>query len=339
MTESTSGPIENVLYELLPAVFRQQDIPQGYPLLALTKVFDHIRHQLAEGIDKLEQDWFIQTCPLDYVPLIGELLGLHIARPVRPEHRALVADTLAFRRRKGIAAALPKLVRDTTGWYSLYSVCARTPGAAWPLPDAHAEPGKGTAGLLRVWQLPVFAVIGATPASSAAAAHYYHFNPLGMDQPLFNLPGTPLDWVAAPPITALPVRLALTMLAADLARYDALWPDSSTGPASSLLYGPARGLVIRSTVGSSQDWTALRPGSIRAMSLAGYPLVAPDYPVVEGGTIDLASITAVTSALTITFGDATARLTVEVPATPTMPELVTLLQNAIASATITPGKM
>ncbi|HXC55047.1 MAG TPA: hypothetical protein VNU97_07115 [Rhizomicrobium sp.] len=336
MTASSDGPIENVLYALLPAVFRQQDIAQGYPLLALTKVFDTVRAELAVGIAELEQDWFIQTCPLEYVPLIGGLLGLEIARPVRPEHRALVADTLGFRRRKGIAPALPKLVRDSTGWYALYSPGAKTPWATWPLADAATAPAAASAGLLRVWRLPVFAVIGATPAP-AATSNYYHFNPLGMDQPVFNLPGTPLDWVAAPPVTALAVPLTAAMLTADLARYAALWPDPVEGPADSLLYGPARGLVIRTNNGSG-DWTALPPESVRAASLAGYPPAAPDYPVLTGGTIDLAAVTAVTSDLTITFGDATAQLSVAVPATPTMPDLVTLLQNAIAAATIVPGK-
>jgi len=338
MTTGADDESENALYELLPTIFRQQDISQGYPLLALTKVFDHIRARLAVGVSELEQDWFIETCPLDYVPLIGGLLGLEIAKPVRPEHRALVADALAFRRRKGIAAALPRLVRDSSGWYSLYSPGAQTPWATWPLADASLPPAEsevGPLGLLRIWRLPVFAVIGATPAP-AAATNYHYFNPLGMDQPLFNLPNTPLDWVAAPPVTALPAQLTVAMLAADLARYAAMWPDPSEGPPNSLLYGPARGLVIRTQSGSG-SWTALRPGQIRAMSLAGYPLAAPDYPVLEGGTIDLALVRAVTTDLTITFGDATAELSVDVPATPTMSELVALLQTAVENATVVAG--
>lgn len=334
MTTANAGAVQNALYELLPAVFRQQDIAQGYPLLALTKVFDQIRLQLAAGVSGLEQDWFIQTCPLDYVPLIGALLGLQIARPVRPEHRALVADTLGFRRRKGIAAALPRLVRDSSGWYSLYAPGVATPWASRPLGDAPAPAGE-QAGILRVWRLPVFAMVGATPAP-AAAANFYHFNPWGMDQGLFNLPNTPLDWVAAPPVTALPAAITTAMLAADLARYDAIWPDPGTGLPNSLLYGPARGLVIR-TQTSSTPWTALLPGQIRAMRLSGTALVAPDYPVLQGSAMTLAGITAVTSDLTITFGDAKAALSVAVPAAPGMAQLVMLLQNAIASATITPG--
>jgi hypothetical protein len=335
MTTATDTSDENEIYELLPAVFRQQDIAQGYPLLALTKVFDQIRAQLAAGIAELEQDWFIQTCPLDYVPLIGGLLGVEIAKPVRPEHRALVADTLGFRRRKGIAAALPKHLRDSSGWYSLYSPGAATPWPAWPLADA-IGPVTESAGLLRVWRLPAFAMVGATPAA-AATANYYHFNPLGMDQPLFNLPNTPLDWVAAPPVTALPTPITAAMLAADLVRYDEMWPQSSEVPPNSLLYGPARGLVIR-TQDTKGLWTAVLPGQVRAMALAGYPPVAPDYPALEGGAIDLASVKAGICALTITLGDATAALTVDVPATPTMTDLVALLQNAIETAIIVPGK-
>jgi hypothetical protein len=341
MTATPDDPDDNVLYELLPTVFRQRDIAQGYPLLALTKVFDHIRDRLAADISDLERDWFIQTCRLDYVPLIGALVGVEVAKPVRPEHRALVADTLAFRRRKGIALALPKLVRDSSGWYSIYSPGPETPASTWPLAGAvtaiaAAAPVPLPVGLLRVWRLPVFAVIDATPAP-IAGTNFYCFNPLGMDQPLFNVPNTPLDWVAAAPVTALPVPLTTAMLAADLARYDATWPDANQGPANSLLYGPARGLVIRTQNDQSSSWIALQPGQIQARSLEGPQSLAPDYPVVEGGLIDLAVITPGICNLTITFGDATAALSFAIQPVPDVAGLVPQLQNAIENATIYPG--
>ncbi|WP_163454976.1 phage tail protein, partial [Escherichia coli] len=72
-------------------------------------------------VRELEDDWFIQTCPLDLVPYVAAQLGLEVAQPVRPEHRALVADALGFRRRKGLASAIPRRVRDGSGWYSLYA--------------------------------------------------------------------------------------------------------------------------------------------------------------------------------------------------------------------------
>ncbi|HWU94227.1 MAG TPA: phage tail protein, partial [Sphingomonas sp.] len=112
MTEQSDGaPIPDALYELLPPIFRMADIAQGYPLLALCKVFDQIREQVGDAIRELEDDWFIQTCPLHLIPYVGAQLGLEVAQPARPEHRTLVADALGFRRRKGIAAAIPRRVR------------------------------------------------------------------------------------------------------------------------------------------------------------------------------------------------------------------------------------
>ena len=297
-------------------------------------MFDHIRDRLAADISDLERDWFIATCPLDYVPLIGALLGVEIAKPVRPEHRALVADTLAFRRRKGTASALPKLIRDSAGWYSIYSPGPETPASTWPLADV-VTPIILPMKLLRVWRLPVFAVIDGSP-SVVLGTPYYNFNPLGMDQPLFNVPNTPLDWVAAAPVTALPVPLTMAMLTDDLARYTAVWPDTE-GPPNSLLYGPARGLVIRIQKDQSSPWIAMRPDQIRPTSIAGDWPLAPDYPVLEGGSIKLAAITATTTKLSILFGDATAALSVDVPAKPTMSDLVKLLQAAIENSTIQPG--
>src|SRR5262249_4732536 len=72
--------------------------------------------------DSLEQaydDQFIETCQDWVVPYIGDLVG---ARGVFEfpgaafSARALVADTLDLRRRKGTVSALEKLARDVTGW-------------------------------------------------------------------------------------------------------------------------------------------------------------------------------------------------------------------------------
>ncbi|MCP4619940.1 MAG: hypothetical protein GY844_26320, partial [Bradyrhizobium sp.] len=228
MSDDTEGaPIPDALYDLLPPIFRMADIAQGYPLLALCKVFDHVREQIGDSVRELEDDWFIQTCPLDLVPYVAAQLGLEVAQPVRPEHRALVADALGFRRRKGIASAIPRRVRDGSGWYSLYAPNETTPFASWPLPDATPAPAppptppeqgdppedpRVSVGLLRVWRLPSFAMTGVTPMGTSTP-RLYRFNPLAIAQPLYNLANTPLDWVAAPPVTAMPVRLTTQMLA------------------------------------------------------------------------------------------------------------------------------
>ena len=64
-------------------------------------------------------NWFIETCDEWTVPYIGDLVG---ARPIRPvpsagvSMRAWVANTLAYRRRKGTALVLEQLARDVTYW-------------------------------------------------------------------------------------------------------------------------------------------------------------------------------------------------------------------------------
>jgi hypothetical protein len=347
-TQNVSLPLPTPLYELLPSIFRQQDIGQGYPLLALMKVFDHIRSELGAGITDLESDWFIETCPLELVPSIGGLVGVEIAKPVRLEHRALVADTLALRRRRGIAAALPRLVRDSCGWYCLYSETRATPAWSWPLPpvasitsrllptSAKGLPPPTPVGWLRVWRLPVFAMVGATPASGEAV-HHYLFNPLGLHQPLFNLPGTPLGWAAAPQVTALPAAVNAVMLQADIMRYRQTWPGPAQAPPDSLLYGPVRSLVIRTQSAAGAAWNAVPPSNLRPMLLPGDAAVPPDYPVLFGGAITTSSLTAETCAMLLQFGDASATPEIAVPAAPTMTELVTALQQALASATVVPG--
>lgn len=349
MTEQSDGaPIPDALYELLPPIFRMADIAQGYPLLALCKVFDQVREQVGDAIRELEDDWFIQTCPLHLIPYVGAQLGLEVAQPARPEHRTLVADALGFRRRKGIAAAIPRRVRGGSGWYSIYTPDLTTPLASWPLPDLPADPApapgdalppeKPIVGLLRVWRLPSFATTGVTPMG-ATTTHFYHFNPLGIPQPLYNLANTPLEWEAAPPVTALPVELTTQMLAADLAQYNRLWTTSGAGPRSSMLYGTARGLVIRYKQTGTSDWVALGADEVRAMPLGPESIQppAPDYPVLQGGALTLSSITAQTSTLNLNYGDAHAVLTLDVPAAPSMSDALTLLQNAIATCPVTAG--
>jgi len=363
MSDDTEGaPIPDALYDLLPPIFRMADITQGYPLLALCKVFDHVREQIGDSVRELEDDWFIQTCPLHLVPYVAAQLGLEVAQPVRPEHRALVADALGFRRRKGIASAIPRRVRDGSGWYSIYAPNETTPSGSWPLPDAAPsptptpgptptppsaspepegepeDPSRTSVGLLRVWRLPSFAMTGITPMGTSTP-RLSHFNPLALTQPLYNLANAPLDWVAAPPVTALPVRLTTQMLAADLEQYNRIWTTPGTGPASSMLYGSARGFVIRYKPKSTSDWIALGADGVRAMPLdiGAIQPPAPDYPVLEGGSINLQSITAQTSTLNLNYGDASAVLAMDVPANPAMSQLLELLQNAIATCPVKAG--
>ena len=107
------------LYKLLPAVLRLRDTAQGEPLRALLAVIEDELERVEADTATLYDNWFIETCEEWVVPYIGELLGVRPVRPIESagvSARAYVANTLAYRRRKGTAVVLEELARDTSGW-------------------------------------------------------------------------------------------------------------------------------------------------------------------------------------------------------------------------------
>ena len=109
----------DTLYELLPAVYRVRDAQQGEPLRALLGVVARELGALEQDLDQLYDDQFIETCADWVAPYIGELIGyrpLHGVAPRIASPRAEVANTIAFRRRKGTALMLEELARSVTDW-------------------------------------------------------------------------------------------------------------------------------------------------------------------------------------------------------------------------------
>ncbi len=121
----------NKLYELLPAVYRIRDaelakrleqvegVPQEGPLKALLTVIAEQVTVLEEDLDQLYDDQFIETCANWVVPYIGDLVSarrVFVFPGARFTERAFVANTMAYRRRKGTAAVVEQLARDVTGW-------------------------------------------------------------------------------------------------------------------------------------------------------------------------------------------------------------------------------
>ena len=102
------------LYALLPALYRERDAAEGYPLRALLAVIAEQATVLEDDLDQLYDDLFIETCADWVVPYLGALVGVSDPEAGRAE----VANTLAYRRRKGTAAVLEQLARDITGWPS-----------------------------------------------------------------------------------------------------------------------------------------------------------------------------------------------------------------------------
>jgi hypothetical protein len=108
-----------MLYNLLPAIYRVRDAEQGGALQALMSVLAEQATALEENLAQLYDDQFIETAADWVVPYIGDLIGYRALYGVTPEltsPRAEVANTIAYRRRKGTAAMLEQLARDVTGW-------------------------------------------------------------------------------------------------------------------------------------------------------------------------------------------------------------------------------
>lgn len=120
---------EERLYNLLPAVYRQEEpvpavcrqdgLAQGQPLRAIMAIIEEQMRAIESDIEGLYENWFIETCQEWVLPYIGDLLGM---RPMRLNgsgvfsQRAHVANTQGYRRRKGTLFVLEKAARDASGW-------------------------------------------------------------------------------------------------------------------------------------------------------------------------------------------------------------------------------
>jgi hypothetical protein len=110
----------DTLQALLPAIHRLRDAQQGGPLQALLGLMATQGRLVEEDIGQLLEDWFIETCDEWVVPYIGELVGVRGLRELGEEapfsRRALVANVIAYRRRKGTVPVIEQLVLDSAGW-------------------------------------------------------------------------------------------------------------------------------------------------------------------------------------------------------------------------------
>ncbi len=109
------------LFRLLPLLYQQRDAARGPdgPLSALMEVLGEQGDIVAADLGQMYDDWFIETCADWVVPYLGDLLGVRLLNPVGPgagRSRALVANTLSHRRRKGTLSVLEQLAFDVTAW-------------------------------------------------------------------------------------------------------------------------------------------------------------------------------------------------------------------------------
>jgi hypothetical protein len=267
------------VYELLPAVYRIRDAEQGYPLRSLLSVVQGELDRLGADIDGLYDNWFIETCDEWVVPYLGDLLGVTGLAPVPggvATSRALVANTISYRRRKGTAAMLEQLARDVTGWparvveyFALLGVTqhldhlrpanARTPDlrdagrlelletpfdtVAHAADVRHIDVDRGRHNLpdigLHLWRLGAYAVAGVDARPLDAAAGRWTFDPAGRDLPLFNRPRTEAEVTHLAEEVNVPGRLRRRAL------YEELTALRESGTPPVFLAEPVPALRIR----------------------------------------------------------------------------------------------
>ncbi|HDJ37591.1 MAG TPA: hypothetical protein ENF24_00130, partial [Methanosarcinales archaeon] len=216
------------LYDLLPAIYRIRDAEEGEVLRALLCVIEEEMQALERDIAGLYEDLFIETCDEWVIPYIGDLLGVHGVHPLSVRAgslRSYVANTLAYRRRKGTAAVLEQVARDITGWSAhaveFFELLAtsqhlnhlrprniRTPNLRdtnqLELLGGPFESATHTADVRRIataggrYNIPNIGIflwrLQSYPLSRVSACEVpgkgYTFDPTGIDIPLFNRPQT-----------------------------------------------------------------------------------------------------------------------------------------------------
>lgn len=196
------------------------------PLQSLLQVIQEQIGIFAEDLNQLYDDQFIETCAKWVIPYIGDLIGYQSVRGIAPSvdnPRSEVANTIAFRRRKGTILVMEELARDATGWgthaVEFFRVLADTQYMnhlrLWNhyAPDLrHWQPGlymdtgfdrtahkvdvrriasnRGRYNVQNIgiflWSQTAFSITEAPAAVSSVSPLCFRFNSLGMDAPLFH---------------------------------------------------------------------------------------------------------------------------------------------------------
>ncbi|MCX6317009.1 MAG: hypothetical protein NTW29_06945 [Bacteroidetes bacterium] len=222
------------IFELLPAVYRMRDAEQGKPLEALMSIIAREAKLTEKNIAELYNNWFIETCSEWVVPYIGDLLGVRplnkISGSAAVSQRGYVANTISYRRRKGITPVLEQLCADVTGWRShaveffekmiatqymnhIRLHCKATPDlrkmnacdlvntAFDPLAHSadirHISSGRGKYNIpnigLFVWRLQHYPIVKSDAGKalfSGSPTTFFTFDPTGNNLQLFNDPQT-----------------------------------------------------------------------------------------------------------------------------------------------------
>jgi hypothetical protein len=196
------------------------------PLGSLVMLLEEQLAVLAEDLDQLYDDQFIETCAPWVIPYIGDLIGyrqVHGIAPAVDDPRAEVAETISLRRRKGTVLVMEQLARDATGWGAhareFFLVLADTqymnhvrlhnyyaPDLRRWQPGLYIDTGfdetahkvdmrrigsrRGRYNIQNIgiflWSLSAYSVTKASLTVTSANPLCFRFNSLGMDMPLFH---------------------------------------------------------------------------------------------------------------------------------------------------------
>src|SRR5262249_40307636 len=80
------------LYKLLPAVYRERDEAERHPLRALLRLIAGQANLLHADIQRLWDNFFIETCERWAIPYIGDLVSNNL---LHDAHRLQTPDTAA----------------------------------------------------------------------------------------------------------------------------------------------------------------------------------------------------------------------------------------------------
>src|SRR5215469_11247181 len=196
------------------------------PLHSLLLVIQEQLEVLAEDLDQLYDDQFIETCAQWVVPYIGDLIGYQSIKGIAStvdNPRSEVAQTISQRRRKGTVLVMEQLARDITAWgahaVEFFTVLGVTqymnhlrlwnhyaPDLRCWKPGLYIDTGfdrtahkvdvrriavrRGRYNIQNIgiflWSLNAYSITKDQAAISAIDAHCLRFNSLGMDIPLFH---------------------------------------------------------------------------------------------------------------------------------------------------------
>jgi phage tail P2-like protein len=115
----TADDVLTRLLERLPAHLVARDAEAGGLLRSLLRAVATELDVLEADLEDLYDAWFVETCAEWLVPYLADLVGVDdLPADLGPTttRRALVANTIAYRRRKGTAAVLEQAAHDATGW-------------------------------------------------------------------------------------------------------------------------------------------------------------------------------------------------------------------------------